>query len=242
MIRAPRPGPERRSGPYDPRTVEIRLGGPRTYAACLAIDDGYTTGRIWQPVTRAFDDPLGGLTLAGTTGAPEDQPFSITFQPLRLPRPVHDPGLYTLRAPALRTAAWEAAGCLLVVRPVPPAAAGEGPGAADPAPDAPGEVWGYVVLNAVAGARLAWIAELAVAPEHRRRGLGRLLLDAAGDWARAPVGAGGGGELGALMIELSPRNYPAIAFCRAGGFRFAGYTDYTPAGGDLRLFFIRPAH
>ena len=79
------------------------------------------------------------------------------------------------------------------------------------------EVWGYVALNAVHGAGLAWIAELAVAPAHRRRGLGRLLLDAARAWARAPVAEGGAGGLPVLMVELSPRNYPAIAFCRRQG-------------------------
>src|SRR6476620_9919619 len=108
----------RAARPYDPQDLAIRLAGPRAWRACLAIDDGYTTSRMWQAVPRSLDDPAGGLALS-TSGSAEDAPFSVTFQPLRLPRPVHEPGLYTLRLPAARVAAWEAAGCMLIVGPLP---------------------------------------------------------------------------------------------------------------------------
>jgi ribosomal protein S18 acetylase RimI-like enzyme len=224
--------------PYDPRGLAIRLAGPRAWSACLALDDGYTTSRMWQAVPRSLDDLAGGMPLT-TSDSAADAPFSVTFQPLRLPRPVHEPGLYTVRPPAARVAAWEAAGCMLIVGPPPPDPAVEPGEDPDPEPPPP-VVWGYMACNAVPGARLGWIAELTVAAEHRRRGLGRMLLDAARAWARASVAESGGGGLTALMMELSPRNYPGIAFCRREGFRFAGYTDYTLVGGDMRLFFIRP--
>jgi GNAT superfamily N-acetyltransferase len=228
----------RAAPPYDPQGHAIRLAGARAWTACLAIDDGYTTSRMWQAVPRSLDDPAGGLALT-TSGSAEDAPFSVTFQPLRLPRPVHEPGLYTLRLPAARVAAWEAAGCMLILGPPPPDPSPD-PGADPDAEPAAPVVWGYVACNAVPGARLGWIAELTVAADHRRQGLGRMLLDAARAWARASVQEGGGGGLTALMMELSPRNYPGIAFCRREGFHFAGYTDYTLVGGDMRLFFIRP--
>ncbi|HUS15181.1 MAG TPA: GNAT family N-acetyltransferase [Chloroflexia bacterium] len=222
--------------PYDPRAVEIRLGAPRAWPACLAIDDGYTTSRMWQPVGHTLDDSVTGLTVPGGGRGETDAPFSVTFQPLRLPRPIQEPGLFTLRAPEARMAAWDAAACVLVAGPPRPAPAD--PPTADA--EVPLELWAYVVLNGVPGAGLAWIAELVVAGPHRRRGLGRMLLDAARAWARSAPEQGGAGGLRALMVELSPRNYPAIAFCRGAGFRFAGYTDYTLTGGDIRLFFIRP--
>jgi len=218
--------------------VDIRLGGPATWPACLGLDDGYTTSRMWQAVTHSVDDPAGALALAGPGGA--DTPFSVTFQPLRLPRALHEPGLFSLRRPRARTAAWRAAGCLLIAGPPRPAPPPDDPAAAD-APEEPPDpiVWAFMVLNGVAGAGVTWIAELTVAAEHRGRGLGRMLVEAARAWAAAPVDQGGGGGLEALMIELSPRNYPGIAFCRREGFRFAGFTDYSLAAGDLRLFFIR---
>src|SRR5690349_7724166 len=92
--------------PYDPRGLAIRLAGSRAWPACLAIDDGYTTSRMWQAVPRSLDDLAAGMPLTAGDSA-DDAPFSVTFQPLRLPRPVHEPGLHTLRPPAARVAAWE---------------------------------------------------------------------------------------------------------------------------------------
>ncbi|MGI8587864.1 MAG: GNAT family N-acetyltransferase [Chloroflexia bacterium] len=219
-------------------SVEVRLGGPRARLACLALDDGYTTARMWQAATHSSDDPALGL--ASLESGTPDAPFSVSFQQVRLPRPVEVPGICGLRPPEARLAAWEAAGCLLVACPPQPAL-NPPPGDADAEPDPaeiPVEVWGYVSLSAVPDAHLAWVAELVVDPEHRRQGLGSTLLDAARAWAAAPVEDGGGGRLSALGLELAPRNYPAISFCRRAGFTFTGYTDYTAAGGDLRLFFV----
>jgi GNAT superfamily N-acetyltransferase len=228
--------PAARPRPFDPREIDIRLASAGARRSCLQIHDGYTTSRMWQPLIRAVDDPGGALALSGPGG--EDTPFSVTFQPLRLPRPLQEPGLAGSRAPAQRAAAWAAADCMLVAGPPRPAPPPAEPDAEPEEPDDP-EIWGYVALNGAPGAGLAWIAELVVALPHRRRGLGHMLVEAARAWAGAPVDQGGGGGLGALLIELSPRNYPGIAFCRHEGFGFAGYTDYTKAGGDLRLFFLR---
>ncbi len=227
-----------RPAPYPPHTVEIRLGGPSTHAACLALDDSYETGRMWQVVPRTFDEP------AGIAPGGADTALGVILQPVRLPRPLHEPGLAQLQAPAARRAVWQAADCILVA--LRAGAADEARPAGDltdPADhSAPrishSDVWGFVVLNALANTHIGWISELAVTPAQRGRGVSRMLLDAARAWAVAPLEHGGGGQLRALAVRLSPRNYPAISCGRRAGFSFAGYTDYTPAGDDLRLFFL----
>jgi GNAT superfamily N-acetyltransferase len=51
----------------------------------------------------------------------------------------------------------------------------------------------YLELNSVRFGQRCWIEDLAVSPEHRSRGVGGELLDAASDWAR---------EKGATHLEL----------------------------------------
>jgi GNAT superfamily N-acetyltransferase len=99
-------------------------------------------------------------------------------------------------------------------------------------------VWGYVLLGAERAADRAWVRALVVGPAHREQGLGNRLLDAAKAWARATPEEGGGGNLSALLITLSPKNHPAITFCRRRGFRFCGYTDHTGVGGEVQLYFL----
>src|SRR5262245_27698489 len=51
----------------------------------------------------------------------------------------------------------------------------------------------YMELNSVRYGSRCWVEYLAVSPEHRSAGIGKLLLDAAKDWAR---------ERGATHLEL----------------------------------------
>jgi GNAT superfamily N-acetyltransferase len=236
MSALPRPASaDPRPPPLPPGAVQIHLAGPRLYPACLTLDDSYTSARMWQVMPRALDD-APGPTLAP---ADADGPFGVTLGPVRLPRAVHEPGLAQTQPPAARLAGWEAADCFLVATPTESIAPLPDPQSAIRAPQSD-EVWGFIVLNALAASGIGWISELAVAPALRERGLGRQLLDAARAWALAPADQGGAGGLRALGVRLAPRNYPAIRFCRRAGFRFAGFTDYTPAGGDLRLVFLAP--
>jgi len=57
---------------------------------------------------------------------------------------------------------------------------------------------------------------LMVAASHRRRGIGRALLEAAVDWARAH-------GIQKLELHVFPHNAPAIALYEAFGFRREGY-------------------
>ena len=82
--------------------------------------------------------------------------------------------------------------------------------AVDPAAEA---VLGYLLCHThrsfLANGPLAWVEEVMVAATHRRRGAGRLLMDAAEEWARAH---------GAAYVSLASR--------RAGAFYQAlGYED-----------------
>jgi GNAT superfamily N-acetyltransferase len=51
----------------------------------------------------------------------------------------------------------------------------------------------YLDIESVRFGRRAWVEDLAVDPQHRSRGIGKALLDAAKDWAR---------EHGATHLEL----------------------------------------
>jgi GNAT superfamily N-acetyltransferase len=230
---------------YGPAQAPVRLGNEQDLAACLAIDDGYTTGRVWQMDLHRPDDALAGAALPR---GDLDEPLGVIFRPVRLPRPLTVPGDAAQLPPAARLARWRNAEALLVVGPRPPA-----PPLADepdePPPDPAAlrppqatlpEVWGYVLLGTDRGAGQAWVRALAVGTGHRGQGLGGRLLEAAKAWARAGVEEGGAGGLAGLRIALAPRNYPAITFCRRRGFRFCGYTDTTALGGEVQLYFVCP--
>jgi ribosomal protein S18 acetylase RimI-like enzyme len=79
-------------------------------------------------------------------------------------------------------------------------------------------------LLGVAGASLsAWnrrahLDGLYVAPEARRRGVGRALVDAVVAYARAA-------EARCLWLETQNTNYPAVRFYERVGFRLCGFDD-----------------
>jgi GNAT superfamily N-acetyltransferase len=231
---------------YGPAHAPVRLGNEHDLAACLAIDDGYTTGRVWQMDLHRPDDPLvGAAPLVGGL----DESLGVIFRPVRLPRPLTGPGDAAQLPPAARLARWRTAEALLVVGPrpppPPPADDPDDPAALDASPpprplSALPEVWGYVLLGTDRLAGHAWVRALAVGTAHRGQGLGGRLLEAAKAWARAGEDEGGAGGLTALLVALPPKNYPAITFCRRHGCRFCGYTDLTASGGEVQLSFICP--
>ncbi|WP_084469180.1 GNAT family N-acetyltransferase [Nocardiopsis trehalosi] len=102
--------------------------------------------------------------------------------------------------------------------------------------DAAGRVCGFVDLSHERWNRRLVVAEVAVAPGHRGRGLARRLLEAA---------AGHGRRLGArtLWLEVSSVNAPAVRAYRRLGFACCGldtslYTG-TPAEGETAIFMSR---
>ena len=222
----------------------MRLGREADLALCLAIDDGYTTTRVWQMDAAPLE--------AGWAGAGDslDETLGGRFRPVRLPRPYVVAGAASTRAGEERLAHWHEAQALLVVGPRPPppdppaedAEEGDDPDnpPPPPPPPPPAEVWGYALLGVERAESRAWVRALVVGTAHRGHGLGGRLLRAAQSWARAEAAEGGAGGLAALAVALPPQNYPATAFCRHYGFRFCGYTDYTALGGAVQLYFVCP--
>jgi RimJ/RimL family protein N-acetyltransferase len=69
---------------------------------------------------------------------------------------------------------------------------------------------------------------LMVAPSHRRRGIGRALLEAAAEWAH-------GSGVRKLELHVFPHNEPAVALYESFGFRREGVRKghYHRGGRDL---------
>ncbi len=81
-------------------------------------------------------------------------------------------------------------------------------------------------------ARAAWMSDLVVSPNWRRRGVGSALLDAARQWAD---------ERGhrRLFLEMQSKNQAAIRLAQKHGFEFCGYNDHYYMTQDVALFFAR---
>lgn len=92
------------------------------------------------------------------------------------------------------------------------------------------QIIGYLTMAAQDWHKIGWVADLVVAPEHRRQGTAGRLLRAGAKWARE---AG----LRRLIVETQTKNYPAIRFLKRQGFSFCGYNDHHYANQDIALFF-----
>ncbi len=96
-----------------------------------------------------------------------------------------------------------------------------------------GVVGGYAILSTGAGE--SHLLNLCVAPDHRRRGLGQLMLDGLLVDARL-LGAG------RMFLEVRPSNRPATVLYGNNGFRVIGRRpDYYPAetGREDALVMVR---
>jgi RimJ/RimL family protein N-acetyltransferase len=79
---------------------------------------------------------------------------------------------------------------------------------------------------------VAWVTDLAVAPEHRRKGAASALLTAAQAWAL---------ERGVrrLILEMQSKNQAYIRLAQKFGYDFCGYNDQYYPTQDVALFFGR---
>ncbi len=89
---------------------------------------------------------------------------------------------------------------------------------------------GYISLEQKIHLEATWINDLAVARRMRRQKVGSSLIIAAQDWALQH-----GSQR--LILELQPKNFPAIQFARKLGFELCGYNDHYFANHDIALFF-----
>jgi GNAT superfamily N-acetyltransferase len=96
-----------------------------------------------------------------------------------------------------------------------------------------GQPIGYIRLLLDRAPRAAWAADLVVERRLRRQGIGSGLILAATEWA---VGM----DCYSLILEMQPKNDPAIQFALKLGFEFCGYNDLYYANHDIGLFFCKP--
>jgi len=94
------------------------------------------------------------------------------------------------------------------------------------------KVVGYIDLIQPAASKLAWIIDVVVKEDHRRKGIASALLMAAYEWASLR-------EYSDLLLEMSIKNYAAICLAMKFGFDFCGYHDHYYSNQDIALFFQR---
>ena len=91
---------------------------------------------------------------------------------------------------------------------------------------------GYVCAVEERASTVAWVTDLVVMPEFRRKGAASALLMAAQDWAL---------ERGVrrLILEMMSKNQGCIRLAQKFGYEFCGYNDQYYPTQDVALFFGR---
>ena len=89
---------------------------------------------------------------------------------------------------------------------------------------------GYACVKEDRPSSSAWVTDLVIAPELRRKGAGSALMTEIQTWA-SDRGAG------RLILEMQSKNHPCIRFAQKFGFEFCGYNDQYYATRDITLYF-----
>jgi ribosomal protein S18 acetylase RimI-like enzyme len=95
-----------------------------------------------------------------------------------------------------------------------------------------GEIVGYSCLMQNMAPRTTWITDLVIARRLRHRGIGTALILASQDWALQKNSR-------RAILEMQPKNYPAICMAQKIGFELCGYNDHYYANNDIALFFSK---
>lgn len=94
------------------------------------------------------------------------------------------------------------------------------------------QVVGYVSLMLDIAPITTWITDLAVVRRVRRQGIGSALVLAAQEWGEQH-------NTRRLVLEMQPKNHPAVHMAQKLGFSFCGYNDRYYANHDIGLFFAK---
>ena len=93
-------------------------------------------------------------------------------------------------------------------------------------------VIGYTCLMQNMAPQTTWATDLVVQRRHRRQGIGTALLLAAHQWAMQH-------QSRRLIIEMQPKNDPAICLAEKLGFDLCGYNDHYFINRDIALFYSK---
>ena len=94
------------------------------------------------------------------------------------------------------------------------------------------DIIGYVGLKQNMNLRTTRVSDLVVMRSHRRQGIGSALVIASQEWAKE-------NNSRRLILEIQPKNYPAIQMARKLGFELSGYNDHYFSNHDIALFFSK---
>lgn len=91
---------------------------------------------------------------------------------------------------------------------------------------------GYICALAENAAGVAWVTDLAVTPEQRRKAAGSALVTAVQEWALER-------RVRRLILEMQSKNQAYIRLAQKFGYEFCGYNDQYYPTQDVALFFGR---
>ena len=91
---------------------------------------------------------------------------------------------------------------------------------------------GYICVTEEQTSSLAWVTDIVVAPDHRRKGAASALLTGAQAWASAR-------NVRHLILEMQSKNQACIHLALKFGYEFCGYNDQYYPTQDVALFFGR---
>ncbi len=95
-----------------------------------------------------------------------------------------------------------------------------------------GQSVGYISLEQNPQLKATRVTDLAISRQLRRKKIGSSLVLAAQDWASKHNSR-------RLILEVQPKNYPAIQMAKKLGFELCGYNDHYFANHDIALFFSK---
>lgn len=91
---------------------------------------------------------------------------------------------------------------------------------------------GYICVTEERTSAIAWVTDIVVAPDHRRKGAASALLTAAQAWASER-------HVQRLTLEMQAKNQACIHLAQKFGYEFCGYNDQYYPTQDVALFFGR---
>jgi GNAT superfamily N-acetyltransferase len=140
----------------------------------------------------------------------EENHVGVSFRQVRLPRSVR---VDYPRPPRILADEWSSRALLLVALLA-------------------NEPVGYISSIQGIAPATNWVTDLVVTRRVRRQGVGTTLILAAQEWARQFYP-------NRMVIEMQPKNYPAICLVQKLGFDFCGYNDRYYLNHDIALFFSK---